>query len=298
MATFRETFLCTALPESVAGTKVRVAVLVSPRLVSDSSADAPLDSWPDVRDWPSIRPTWQITITQGSTTVTLPAAEVSGPYDGTGWGQLFPATMPTIPYQPIDRSATPIFSYPVAKVRDAVRELHLQVLTGSRTEFPTVEALQAMPRFVDLKKAADDVFVAEVVKSQGKDPVPDAATGIDKAFAMVPASYGVRPGSEPPPAGPTVTSVVPSSHRSNNPPPERITITGENFTRGPDVFFGEKSATVEGVNAAGTVIFCLLPTPPPGALPITVDVTVLTEFGTSPVTPQTKYTYLPPEGPR
>lgn len=298
MATFGETFLCTALPESIAGTKARVAVLISPRLMSDSSTDEQLTNWPDVRDWPSIQPTWQITITQGSNTVTLPATEVSGPYDGASWGQLFPPGMPNTPYQPKDRSKTPIFSYPVAKVRDAVRELHVQVMTGSRTEFPTVEALQAMPRFVDLKKAADDAFVREVIAAQATDPVADANASTAQASAMAVGIQGVRPGSDPPPPGPTVTSVDPSAHRSNNPPPARITITGTNFTRGPDVFFGEKSATIEGVNAAETVIFCLLPSPPPGPLPITVDVTVVTDFGTSPVTPQTKYTYLPPEGPK
>jgi hypothetical protein len=281
MATFSETFLCTALPERVSGTKIRVAVLVSPRLMSDSGSAADLGNWPDVRDWPSIQPTWQVTITQGGTTATLPATEVlAEPYDQSSWASMFPASMPVTPYQPKDRSRAPIFSYPAAKVRDAVRDLHMDVLTDSRAEFPSVEQLVCMPKFRALKRAADPEFVDEVMRSQDTDPVPDASAGVAEAFAMADLFHGVRPGSQPPPPPPppplpTITRVNPNGGSSDG--GERVTITGTNFITPLTVKFGTGLATEASLPDVD-IITC---TTPRGPLRGAVPVTVTTEAGTS-----------------
>lgn len=282
MATFSETFLCTALPERISGTKVRVAVLVSPRLTSDTPAAAGLDNWPDVRDWPSIRPTWQLTISQGDTTVTLPATEVPAePYDEASWSALFPPTMPTTPYQPRDRSRAPIISYPVGKVRDAVKELHLAVLTDSRDEFPTVAALDRMPRFQDLKRAADP----DSDPTADASPKPDADIGVAEAFARTDTFHGVRPGSQRP--MPTVESVSPRKGHPDG--GTEVRIDGTNFIAPVTVRFDQTPARSVRL-LSPTTILCVSP-PRVSIDDNLMEVTVTTRYGTSATTPDTTFRY-------
>ena len=194
MATFSETFLCTALPAGVSGTKVRLAVLVSPRLTSDRTAAAALDAWPDARDWPDIQPTWTVTITQGNTTVTVPATDTAtSAYDGATWHALFPGSMPNAPYVPEDRSTEAIASYPGAAIRDAIRNLHLEVLTTARTDFPTVNDLLEIPAFEAAYQAANQSAILDTALPE--DPPTDATISLGDAFGMVEMFHGVRPRS-------------------------------------------------------------------------------------------------------
>lgn len=251
MVVYNETFLCTALPDSVAGTKIRVAVLVSPRLTSDAGTDAALDNWPDARDWPSIEPTWQVTVQQGGTTAVLPATEVkTAPYDLASWRQMFPATSTTMPYVANDKAKAPIFSYPVKKVLETVRALHTTVLSGHRTSFPSLASLEHMTGFQALKQAADPDFAMEVMKSQGGNPAADSSRSIAASFAMADMFHGVRPGSQfvpPPPPAPHITSISPTSVGTNQGGAD-FTVTGSNFRAGAEVLFGAnagKSIVVE-----------------------------------------------------
>lgn len=296
MATFEETFLCTGLAESVTGTKLRVAVLISPRLTSDGTGPATLDNWPDARDWPLIKPTWQVTITQGATTATLPATEVSAePFDIESWKRLFPPTMPITPYLPTDRSAAPVRSYPVAAVRNGIRALHARTMVGSRTGFPAVEALRVDPTFAAAMKAADPAVVREAQQGQAVSPPNDASLRLETALAMAELFHGDRPGSAPV-RQPTVTKVDPD-HVFHAVPPVKtsVTLTGTNLDGATKVTFGGEDATDILVTDAGTKLTCMSP-PGPAAEHVSetrvvtvVDVIVTTPRGTSPASPSAKF---------
>lgn len=288
MATFSETFLCTALPAGITGTKVRLAVLVSPRLSSDSSAKAALDNWPDARDWPDIRPTWEVTIAQGGRTVTVPGIErVVGSYDAATWKALFPRDMPITPYRPDDRSQAPIASYPVAKVMDAVKEVHIKVLATSRTEFPAVRALEQIAAFGAMKAAVHQSRSITGAHVPGPDPLPDSKMSMADALSMVELFHGVRPGSqEAPPIG---IAVSPSTGPAWG--GTLVTVTGANLLGATEVRFGGNAAT-EVVVASRTSLTCRSPQGSEGA---TVDVTVNAPSGRSTPSPAARFTYKSPK---
>ncbi|MEU7821478.1 IPT/TIG domain-containing protein [Catellatospora sp. NPDC049133] len=291
---FTETFLCTPLPEGITGTKVRIAVLVSPRLGGDATDD--LDNWPDVRDWPDIRPTWQVTLKQGDTEAVLTGTEVvpAAGYDDATWEQLFPHTMQVTPYVPVDRSEARIYSYPVAKVVRFVKELHTRVLTESRTQFPTLEELQDDEVFQALKAALDPINWGELQDLWSDGPKEDADDPFS-AFAPLEFLYGPRPGSAPPPLPtdpPVVTNLDPVTGVVGG--RTLVTITGENFFQPITVTFGSNLATEVEVVDEQTV---KCRSPRAGFDDVEVDVRVTTNEGTSPVSPDAKFTYYVP-GPR
>jgi hypothetical protein len=281
---FEETFVCTALPAGINGTKLRLAVLVSPRLTSSTpDADADLSSWPDAQHWPSISPTWKVSISQaGGPPVILDATEVgAGSYDVDTWDDLFPENMTTTPYKPVDRSAAPIISPPVAAVRDGIRDLHVEVLKNARTDFPTVEALQENDVFQALK---DAVHPSRELLTQ--DPVPDADLSLGDAFGVTELTYSPQGLEE---RFPTVSQLTPSSGPSYG--GNTVTINGSGFIGAISVAFGALPATDVQVSSP-TLLTCVAPALNAAG---TVDVQVTNENGTSKITPADAYTYeLPP----
>lgn len=210
---FSESFLVTGLPAGINGDELLLDVLVSPRLGSDGTGKAALSNWPDVEDWPDARPTWTVTIKQGTQTVTIDASELipDGGYDADAWAALFPSDQLQKPYKPVDQSDVPILSYPAAAVRDAVRDLHVATLKNSRNEFPLVTDLRNDDVFGCLMEAADPATEAAVLDQQLEGPVADADVECHQAFAMSSIIHGVRPGSEP---GTVIFSLDPSTVRT------------------------------------------------------------------------------------
>ena len=283
MARYDETFVCTAIPAGVDGTKVRLAVVVSPRLTSDEPGDASLEQWPDAATWPAVQPTWKVTLTQGATSVTIDAAEVTGPYDLSAWQALFPTAMPVTPYVPGDRSTAPIASYPVAAVRDAVKELHVEALRSARTDFPTVEALQALPAFRAMKEAVIEP------RPLDSDPRPDGELSLRDALGAVETWHGNRPGSLESP--PVVTSVSPGEGPTYGGTP--VTISGGNLAAATAVTFGGIPATdVEAVSRS--VVTC---TTPDVVMPGVRDVQVLGPGGTNEPSAAARFTFVAPPPP-
>lgn len=286
MATFDETFLCTAVPVGINGTKVRLAVLVSPRCGSSDPAPATLDNWPDVLDWPSTHPSWEVTITQGGTTAHLTGTELPpASYDQASWSAMFAPDATVTPYQPDDRSEHPIFSYPVEKVRDTVKALHVSTMAGSRTEFPTIAALKDDENFQELLKAADPEHAAGVMMSQRDGVKSDADIPIADAFAQLDGFHGDRPFSHT--AQPIVTQLVPDHGYRNT--ATTVVIHGFNFTSDATVRFGD-------LGAGGNVVFLSstelkADSPNTGTTGKTVHVTVTTPIGTSAETDADKYRY-------
>ncbi len=301
MPSFIETFLCTALPESRSGTKLRLAVLVSPRLsVAPASvgeqlpASAPLGSWPDAVDFSSLRPAWSVTLQQGGTTVTKTAQEIidAAGHDSQTWNAIFPATMPTTPYQPPvnpDGASDPTFlpavaTFPVATLKDAVKDLHVAVLSNFRTDFPLLDQLRNLTEFTPILGALVPEILEEVLNTQLAGGV--VADGLERVFAQLDLFHGARPGSALPP--PTVTSVSPAAGTPAG--GTTVTITGQKFIPGgSSVAFGSfgAAANVKVVNP--TTITCLSPK---GQFGAQVDVLVRTPGGTSQPSAGSKFTYL------
>ncbi|RZS36407.1 IPT/TIG domain-containing protein [Herbihabitans rhizosphaerae] len=300
MPHFIETFLVTALPEGATGTRLRLAVLVSPRLTAEAAtegeplpASAPLSDWPDARAWPTIRPQWMVKITQGSTTAEVPAVEITGDYDTQTWDAIFPGTMPTTPYQPPvnPRGATnasylpAVATFPVESIRNAVADLHVRVLRDFRTVFPLLTELRELTQFKPILGALVPELLTEVLNTQlaGK-PVADT---LNRVFAQLDLFHGARPGSALPP--PTVTAVSPGA----GPPAggTLVTVTGTRFI--PDataVAFGTKAAT--SITVLGeTTLTCRSPG---GVFGEQVDVVVRTPGGTSEPSTAAKFAYLVP----
>lgn len=273
MATYSETFLCTAIPSGVDGTKLRLAVVVAPRLGSDETAQAPLDNWPDVRDWPAVSPAWEVTIKQGGTEVKLPATEVKPqPYDEAAWRSLFSPTMPVTPYLPEDPSPAPIFSYPAHKVIEGAKALHLKALTTSRTSFPALAELQRDATFLQLKRAARQAFANRIARSQWDGPKPDSERSLAEAFAMADVFHGERPGSEFAGVTPVLTSIAPPAAN----PGSDVTLKGEHFQSGAVVMFSAASWSADATNVAvkadGKELTCTTPSGRIGEVQVRVRV--------------------------
>lgn len=299
MPRYHETFLCTAVPQSAAGTTLRLAIVVSPRLTAEPDpGGAPVTSdalgrWPDALNWAAIQPAWTVTITQGATTVTRPGQEVSGDYDVQTWNAIFPATMETTPYvPPVDPGAAQndkllpsVATFQVGEVRKAVKDLHVAVLTAFRTQFPLLDQLSGLAEFEPIKGALSPRLVREVLDTQLTGGV--VGTALDRVFAQLDLFHGARPGSDLP--APTITSVTPANGSPSG--GTAVTITGTAFvTGGSDVFFGGKPAT--DVDVAGpTSITCATP---PGTFGDQVDVAVRTPGGVSAPSAAATFTYLDP----
>ena len=302
MPDFTQTFLVTALPDSIDGSKLRLAVLVSPRLTAAASGtettpptSAPLSSWPDAQNWPSIAPVWEVTIEQGTTKAVLQnAAEIgAGGYDVQTWNAIFPGSMPTTPYQPPVHPGgaedpsylPPVATFPVSALQDAVKKLHVALLTDHRTAFPPADDLQRLTEFVPIKDALSPQLLTEVLDTQfaGKQ-VGDT---VKEIFAQLDLFHGTRPGSALPP--PTVTGISPQVGSPAG--GTTVTITGDRFIDGASVVaFGAKVLTQATVVNPQT-IRC---TSPAGVFNTAVDVVVRTPGGISQPTAASKFTYLLP----
>ncbi len=96
-------------------------------------------------------------------------------------------------------------------MRDAVRDLHVQALVNSRSEFPAVTDLRNDEVFGCLMEAADPAMQAHVRELQLSGPVPDAEVECHQAFAMADVSHGIRPSSNPPLS---ISSITPNPVRN------------------------------------------------------------------------------------
>lgn len=292
MAIYTETFLFTPLPAGKDGTKLRIAVLVSPRLSSDdlASAEADLNNWPDARDWPSISPTWKVQVQHGGKTVVFDATEIKdAAYDFATWQQMFPGTSKVIPYQPDDKSKAPIFSYPVKKVIDTAKDLHAKVLKGHRTEFPSLEALEAFDSFQELKQAANQGFTDEVVCTQLGGPVSDSERGIADAFGLASGFHGSRACSESSSPVPHIDSISPTSGESDG--AETVTIFGSNFGFGSIPLFDGLEATNISISVGEDEISCKTPAHTTGKVNVFVRLGDLISNGVT-------FTYTPDTDPK
>ena len=86
----RQTVIWTALPNGVTGSgegsKLRLAVLVTPRLWSDEGARPTLETFPDFLDWPAVDIQFSVQFGNGP---RIPAASVGQRPSSRLWSGLF-----------------------------------------------------------------------------------------------------------------------------------------------------------------------------------------------------------------
>src|SRR6516165_1057172 len=108
----------TALPNGFtkAGDKLRLSVCISPRLVTNNGVDGTLAEFPNLLDWPTILGPVQydVQIQSGPSFTTTRVATI--PLESALWTALFKNTTFVRSYQPEDKTALNIRSYPVRKV--------------------------------------------------------------------------------------------------------------------------------------------------------------------------------------
>ncbi len=138
-----QSIMWTALPNGLTpdGTRLRLSVLVSPRLTADA-ATGTLAEFPDFEDWPAqvAGLTFSVEFSGGPTLSATPVVEPGNPaLDSPAWKALFPATFPVRSYAFDDRSALAVRSFPTKKVLSFLTNLYQSVAVQSAQERPTVE---------------------------------------------------------------------------------------------------------------------------------------------------------------
>lgn len=139
--TAKQEILWTALPNGVSRDgKLRLSVLVSPRLVSDPARPflAPdFEKLGDFGDWPAVvnAMTFRVKVGSGA---AVPAALEGAPADSSLWKSLFKDTTPVEPFVVRDLSTRNIRSFPVAAILGYVDNLYQAIAKSSPVNLPAI----------------------------------------------------------------------------------------------------------------------------------------------------------------
>jgi hypothetical protein len=131
----------TALPNGLnaAGDRLRLSILVSPRLVTDNNSGPNLAQFPDFLDWPKTASRLQFNVEfQGGPTfgVGLPPATAAA-LDSPAWTALFHRDSPVTSFQFDDRSNLDVLSFPTKKVLSFIKQNYQAVAVSHADQKPT-----------------------------------------------------------------------------------------------------------------------------------------------------------------
>jgi hypothetical protein len=140
--------LWTALPNgfSDAAGKLRLSVLVSPRLVTDNGTDGTLQQFPDFLDWPAVveKLRFRVEFQNGPAFSAAPVVEPGFPsLDSASWTSLFSKQTFVRSYQ-FDRDGRTtrwVRSYPTKKVLTFLREQYRRIALSSPATKPDLRTL-------------------------------------------------------------------------------------------------------------------------------------------------------------
>ena len=176
LAMSTQNIMWTALPNGLtsAGDKLRLSVLVSPRLITNAAVGT-LAEFPDFLDWPAKVAGLTFTVEfQGGPSVA--ASRVTEPgypaLDSAAWKALFNPTNQTIPvkaYAFDDRSDRAVRSFPTKKVLAFLTSTYQTVAVQSATQMPNLLQLGFSPwapGFVSLNQIAIDAEEQRTLERQ------------------------------------------------------------------------------------------------------------------------------------
>jgi hypothetical protein len=140
--------LWTALPNGFkdATRKLRLSVLMSPRLVTDNGIDGTLEQFPDFLDWPAVvkKLRFHVEFQNGPAFDASPVVEPGFPaLDSAPWKSLFSKQTFVRSYQfdPDGRTTRWVRSYPTKKVLNFLRDQYRRIAVSSPDVKPDLRAL-------------------------------------------------------------------------------------------------------------------------------------------------------------
>ena len=144
-----QNIMWTALPNGLTpkGDKLRLSVLVSPRLVTNAAVGT-LAEFPDFLDWPATVAglTFKVEFQGGPSFAASPVTEPGFPaLDSPAWKALFDASFPVNSYAFDDRSNLPVRSFPTKKVLSFLTNIYQTVGVKSADQMPNLLDLGFRP---------------------------------------------------------------------------------------------------------------------------------------------------------
>ena len=140
-----QNIMWTSLPNglTVAGDKLRLSVLVSPRLTANAAAGT-LGEFPDFLDWPAkvAGVSFNVEFQGGPTVAATHVTEPGMPgLDSPAWTALFDKSIPVNSFAFDDRSGLPVRSFPTKKVLSFLTNVYQTIAVQSPQHMPSVVQL-------------------------------------------------------------------------------------------------------------------------------------------------------------
>ena len=190
----KQKIMWTALPNGLtrAGNRLRLSVLVSPRLVSSTGT---LADFPALLDWPTTVSglTFRVEFQGGPTATASPVTEPGNPaLDSAAWKALFNAATPVISYAFDDRSDLHVRSFPTKKVLSFLTNAYQTIAVQTPQRKPTLAQLG----FVDGAKGLiplDQIAIysdQQAGLEQDIDDVMDTLDRLGRPLNAVPSTFG------------------------------------------------------------------------------------------------------------
>ena len=190
----KQKIMWTALPNGLtrAGNRLRLSVLVSPRLVSSTGT---LADFPALLDWPTTVGglTFRVEFQGGPTVTAGPVTEPGNPaLDSAAWTALFNAATPVISYAFDDRSDLHVRSFPTKKVLSFLTNAYQTIAVQTPQRKPTLAQLG----FVDGAKGLiplDQIAIysdQQAGLEQDIDDVMDTLDRLGRPLNAVPSTFG------------------------------------------------------------------------------------------------------------
>jgi hypothetical protein len=181
------TIMWTALPNgfTAAGDKLKLSVLVSPRLVTDGPTGT-LAEFPDFLDWPAVVGALNFRVEfQGGPTVTAnPVVETDFPaLDSPAWKALFNGRTPVTSYAFEDKVGVNVRSFPVKKVFSYLKSQYQNIAVTSPATKPNLQLL-------GITRDRERNFGALVIDPQLKRRLDAEINGILRENNAVPPQIG------------------------------------------------------------------------------------------------------------
>jgi hypothetical protein len=182
-----QNIMWTALPNGLtaAGDRLRLSVLVSPRLITSSGT---LGDFPAFIDWPATVAglTFQVEFNGGPTVTLSPATEPGNPsLDSPVWKALFNQSTPVISYGFDDRSGLFVRSFPTKKVLSYLTNTYQTIAVQSPQTKPTLAQLG----FGDTNKPLVSLNEIAIYSDQQAGLEADIDNVLKRSHA-VPANFG------------------------------------------------------------------------------------------------------------